>query len=73
MYDTWKLSGLFVYLEGLTNFFSDCGTENIAGLCFGKGDQYPGWDFDVVYDIAIYAGDTTLYSRCDQASALKIR
>ena len=39
-----ELSGLFVCLEGLVKIFSACGTEEIAGLWFARGDQHPGTD-----------------------------
>ena len=42
MFKVLELSGLFVCLGGLVKILSAWGTEEIAGLWFAKGDQYPG-------------------------------
>ena len=43
MFKVLELSGLFVCLGGLVKILSAWGTEEIGGLWFAKGDQYPGW------------------------------
>ena len=35
----------FVCLGGLVKILSAWGTEEIGGLWFAKGDQYPGWHY----------------------------
>ena len=45
MFKVLELSGLFVCLGGLVKILSAWGTEEIGGLWFAKGDQYPGWHY----------------------------
>ena len=41
----WIIRAIFVCLWDLLSFAVPAGTEKITGLCFAKGDQYPGWHY----------------------------
>ena len=46
MFKVLELLGIFVRLGGLVKILSAWGTEEIAGLWFTRGDQYPGWHYE---------------------------
>ena len=46
MFKVLELLGIFVRLGGLVKILSAWGTEEIAGLWFARGDQYPGWHYE---------------------------